>query len=131
MVVSKTDMLFSRASEIMAFIEDQRNHPSPVTQLELVLRSSGPNDNSSRLENLPNLQAARPNLNHVKPKSKLNREEVVGCTGVISGRVEVDGLRYRRRPNIESDAIGQYPIGTKIGITGFTREGTTVVKGDA
>ncbi|KAF8805538.1 hypothetical protein BYT27DRAFT_7033047, partial [Phlegmacium glaucopus] len=48
-----------------------------------------------------------------------------------SGKVEVDGLRYRRRPNVGSDAIGQYPIGTKIGITGFTREGTTVVKGDA
>ena len=49
----------------------------------------------------------------------------------ISGRVKVDGLRYCRRPNLKSEAIGQYPIGTKISITGFTQEGTTVVKGDA
>jgi len=59
--------------------------------------------------------SAAPNLNNVEPKSKPNREENDGI--VISGRVEVDGLRYRRRPKIESDAIGQYPIGT-IRITG-------------
>jgi len=131
MVVSKTNMLFSRASEIMAFI-DQKNGPSPETQLEFILRTSGPGVKSSRpAEVLSGFQAASsaaPNLNHDKPKPKPNREK--NDSIVISGRVEVDGLRYRRRPNINSDAIGQYPIGTKIIITGFTQEGTTVVKGD-
>ena len=69
-------------------------------------------------------------MNHVEPNSKPNREKNDG-TMITACRVEVDGLRYRRRPNIKSDAIGQYPIGTKIGITGFTQEGTTVVNGDA
>ena len=130
-VVSKTNMSFSRASEIMAFI-DQKSAPSPETQLEFILRTSGPGFKSSRsAEALSGLQAASsaaPNLNHDKPKSKPNREKNDGI--VISGRVEVDGLRYRRRPNVNSDAIGQYPIGTKISITGFTQEGTTVVKRD-
>ena len=130
MVVSKTNMLFSRASEIMAFI-DQKNGPSPENRLEVILRTSSPGFKSSRpAEVLSSLQGAAPNsLNHVKPKSKPNREENFGT--MINGRVEVDGLRYRRRPNIKSDAIGQYPIGTRISITGFTQEGTTVVKGDA
>ena len=107
-------MSFSRASEIMAFI-DQKNAPSPETQLdsEVILRTSV--ESSKPLE----VHSAAPNM---------NRHD--GGT-MISGRVEVDGLRYRRRPNIESDAIGQYPIGTKISITGFTQEGTSVVKGDA
>ena len=47
MVVSKTNMLFSRASEIMAFI-DQKDAPSPETQLEDILRTSCPDVKSSR-----------------------------------------------------------------------------------
>jgi hypothetical protein len=104
-----------------SFIEDRKNALSPETQLEVILRTSelGPGVNSSRPEVLPRLAiSAAP-----------NREGNDGT--VISGRVEVDGLKYRRRPNIESDAIGQYPIRTKISITGFTEEGTTVIKGDA
>ena len=131
MVVSKTNMLFSRASEIMTSIEDQNNASSPITQLEVILRTpSGPGVNSSRLSEVPGLQvasSAASNVNQLKPKPKINREN---DATVISGRVEVDGLKYRRRPNIKSDAIGQYPIGTKITITGLTREGTTVIKGD-
>ena len=41
MVVAKANMRFSRASEIMAFI-DQKNAPSPETQLEFILRTSDP-----------------------------------------------------------------------------------------
>ena len=122
MVVSKTNMLFSRALEIMGFI-DQKNAPSPETQLEVFLQTSGPSVTSSKpLEVLSDIQvasSAAPNLHHHD-----------GCIE-ICGRVKVDGLRYRRRPNLKSEAIGQYPIGTKISITGFTQEGTTVVKGDA
>ena len=134
MVVSMTNMSFSRASEIMAFI-DQKNSPSPETQLTIFLRTWGPGviKASKPVEVLSNIQvasSAAPNLNHVKPKSKPIICEEKGST-VISGRVKVDGLKYRRRPNIKSDAIGQYPIGEKISITGFTQEGTTVVKGDA
>jgi NACHT domain len=82
MVVSKTDMLFSRASEIMAFI-DQKNAPSPETQLEVFLRTSGPG---------------------VKPSRPAE------VRTVISGRVEVDGLRYRRRlgPNMECNRSISY-----------------------
>ena len=120
MVVSKTNISFIRASEIMAFI-DQKNAsaPSPVTQLEIFLRTSV--KSSKPVEVLSGIRfasSAAPNMNHHDGRT------------AISGRVEVDGLRYRRRPNIKSDAIGQYPIGTKISITGFTQEGTTVVKGD-
>ena len=131
-------MMFSRASEMMAFI-DQKNGPSPETQLEVILQTSGPGDKfnvkfKSPIEVLSGIEvassAAAPNLNHVDPKPKPNREENDGST-VIKARVEVDGLKYRRRPNIKSDAVGQYPIGTKISITGFTQEETTVVKGDA
>ena len=74
--------------------------------------------------------SAAPNPNHIERMSKPIHCEENDST-VISGRVEIDGLRYRRRPNIKSDAIGQYPIGTKksVLLTGFTQEGTTV--GDA
>lgn len=48
-----------------------------------------------------------------------------------SGTVRVDGLIYRRCPNISCDAVGQYAIGTHITIVCFTRDGTTVVDGDA
>ena len=119
MVISKTNMSFSRASEIMAFI-DQKNAPSPETQLEVILRTSV--ESSMPLKVLSSIQVAS------SAAPKMNHHD--GGT-MISGRVEVDGLRYRRRPNIESDAIRQYPIGTKISITGFTQEGTSVVKGDA
>ena len=121
MVVSHTRMLFSRATEIMAFI-DQKNSPSPETQLEVFLRTSGPSVRSSKpVEVLSGIQVAS------SAAPNLNRHD--GGT-VYIGRVEVDGLRYRRRPNIKSDAIGQYPIGAEIWVTGFTQEGTTVVKGD-
>jgi len=130
--------MFSRASEIMAFI-DKKNGPIPNTQLEVILQTPGPVDkfnvkSESPVEVLSGIEVANsavaPNLNHVNAKSKPNREENDGST-VIKARVEVDGLKYRRRPNIKSDAVGQYPIGTKISITGFTQEGTTIVKGDA
>ena len=129
-IVSKTNMLFGRASEIMALI-DQTN---PVTQLDGFLRTSDPSVKSSRaVEALSSIQvatSAAPNVNHLEPKSKPNhREENDGA--VINGRVEIDGLKHRRRPNIKSDAIGKYPKGTKISMTRFTQEGTTVVKGDA
>ena len=121
-VVSHTRMLFSRATEIMAFI-DLKNARSPEAQLEVFLQTSAPGVRSSKpVEVLSGIQVASP------AAPNLNRYD--GGT-VIRGRVKVDGLRYRRRPNVKSDAIGQYPIGTIISITGVTREGTTVVKGDA
>jgi hypothetical protein len=48
----------------------------------------------------------------------------------IRATVKVDGLRYRRGPRTSCDAIGQYPIGTKIEIVSYTSENTTVVNGD-
>jgi hypothetical protein len=42
----------------------------------------------------------------------------------------VDALRYRRGPRISCDAIGQYPIGTKVEIVSYTSKNTTVVNGD-
>ncbi|KAH9486167.1 hypothetical protein JR316_0000231 [Psilocybe cubensis] len=48
-----------------------------------------------------------------------------------SGTVRVDGLRYRRCPKTSCDAVGQYSIGTHITIVCYTRDGTTVVNGDA
>ncbi|KAF8812880.1 hypothetical protein BYT27DRAFT_7335346 [Phlegmacium glaucopus] len=121
-LVSKAHMSFSHASEIMEFIDDQKD--SPQNRLEVILRTSIPGGHFSR-SNL----ATSTEINHVKPKPKSGREENTGS--VITGRVEVDGLRYRRQPNKESHVIGLYPIGTKISITGFTQEGTTVVEGDA
>jgi len=128
-LLSKTNLLFSHASETMAFIDDEKG--TPQNRLEVILHtSSSGSGHLSRSEMLPGL-ATSAATNHVqpKPKPKPSRKEKTGT--VVTGRVEVDGLRYRRRPNKGSDAIGQYPIGTKIDITGFTQEGTTVVKGDA
>ena len=75
MVVSKTNMLFSRASEIMVLI-DQTN---PITQLDVFVRTSGPGVKSSKpVEVLSGIQvasSAASNVNHVEPKSKPNREE--------------------------------------------------------
>ena len=48
----------------------------------------------------------------------------------IRATVKVDGLRYRRGPRTSCDAIGQYPIGTKIEIVSYTSENTTVVNDD-
>jgi len=126
-LLSKTNMLFSHASEIMAFIYDQKD--ALQNRLEVVLRTSSSGGHLTRFKMLPGLAASAASSNHVQPKPRPSREEKTGT--VITGRVEVDGLRYCRRPNIGSDAIGQYPIETKIDITGFTQEGTTVVKGDA
>ena len=123
-LVSKTNMLFSHASELMGFIDDQKD--TPQNRLEDILRPSSSSGQSSRSEVL---LATSAGTDRVQPKPKTSFKEKTGT--VLTGRVEVDGLRYRRRPNIKSDAIGQYPIGTKISITGFTEEGTTVVKGDA
>ena len=127
-LVSKANILFSRASEIIAFIDDQKSGDTPQCRLEVILQissSSGGHASATRSEVLPGLATTsyvqlNPNPGH--------REET---STALAGRVKVDGLRYRRRPNIGSDAIGQYPIGTEIGITGFTEEGTSVVKGDA
>jgi hypothetical protein len=49
----------------------------------------------------------------------------------VSGRVLVDGLRYRTCPRTSCSAVGQYAAGTAIKIKCFTRSGTTVVNGDA
>lgn len=49
----------------------------------------------------------------------------------VSGKVLVDGLRYRTCPKTSCPAPGQYAIGTAIEIQCFTRTGTTVVNGDA
>jgi len=98
MVVSKTNMLFSRASEIMAFI-DQKNGPSPETQLEFILRTSGPGVKSSKpAEVLSGIQVASSAAPNVEPKSKPNREE--NDVTVISGRVEKSVLlgSLRREP---------------------------------
>ena len=63
MVVSKTNMLFSRALEIMAFI-DQKN---PETQLEFfILRESDPGQMPA--SGLRAVSSATPNLDHDKPK---------------------------------------------------------------
>ena len=123
-LVSKTNMLFSYASEIMGFIDDQKD--TPQNRLEDILQSSSSSGHSSRSDVL---LATSAGTDRVRSKPKPSLKEETGT--VLTGRVEVDGLRYRRRPNIKSDAIGQYSIGTKISITGFTEEGTTVVKGDA
>lgn len=47
-----------------------------------------------------------------------------------SATVKVDGLGYRKCPRTSCDAVGQYSKGTKISITYYTRENTTVVNGD-
>jgi hypothetical protein len=49
----------------------------------------------------------------------------------VSGRVLVDGLRYRTCPRTSCSAVGQYAAGTAIKIKCYTRSGTTVVNGDA
>jgi len=49
-----------------------------------------------------------------------------------SGRIEVDGLKYRLCPRItECTANGQYPIGTNVEIVCYTRDNTTPINGDA
>lgn len=49
----------------------------------------------------------------------------------VSGKVLVDGLRYRTCPKTSCTAVGQYAAGKAIKIQCFTRRGTTVVNGDA
>ncbi|KAJ5090121.1 hypothetical protein N7532_008805 [Penicillium argentinense] len=49
----------------------------------------------------------------------------------VSGKVLVDGLRYRTCPRTSCSAVGQYSKGTKISIKCFTRKDTTTVNGDA
>ena len=122
MVVSKASMSFGCATEIIGFI-NQKNSSSPETQLEIFLQTLGPSVRSSNplkvLSSIQVVSSVAPNMHHDDGSIE------------ISSRVKVDGLRYCRRLNLKSEAIGQYPIGTKIIITGFTQEGTTVVKGDA
>ncbi|CAI7621631.1 hypothetical protein N7509_010479 [Penicillium cosmopolitanum] len=48
----------------------------------------------------------------------------------VSGKVLVDGLRYRTCPKRTCTAVGQYAKGTKISIKCLTRIGTTVENGD-
>jgi hypothetical protein len=48
----------------------------------------------------------------------------------VSGKVLVDGLRYRTCPKSSCTAVGQYAKGTKISIKCLTRIGTTVENGD-
>ncbi|KDR70843.1 hypothetical protein GALMADRAFT_144324 [Galerina marginata CBS 339.88] len=48
-----------------------------------------------------------------------------------AGVVQTDGLRYRTCPRTSCAAIGQYAKGTHITIKCYTRDNTTVVKGDA
>lgn len=123
-LLSKTNMLFRCASEMIEFIDDKKD--TPQNRLEIMIGPSNSSDgHSSRSEMRPVL-ATSEGTNRGQPKHRLMEESVT----MLIGRVEVDGLRYRRRPNVQSDAIGQYPIGTKVSITGFTQEGTTVVKGD-
>ena len=117
------NMLFSYASEIMGFIDDQKD--TPQNWLEDIL---WPLSSSGHLSRPEVLLATSVGTDRVQPKPKPSLKEETGT--MLTGRVEVDGLRYCRQLNIKSDAIGQYPIGTKISITGFTEEGTTVVKGD-
>ncbi|KAF9041396.1 hypothetical protein BJ165DRAFT_1530126 [Panaeolus papilionaceus] len=49
-----------------------------------------------------------------------------------AGRVEVDGLRYRRCPRTSRDcpALGQYPIYTPVNVICFREHQTTVVDGN-
>ena len=49
----------------------------------------------------------------------------------VSGTVLADGLRYRTCPRTSCAAIGQYPSGTPIEIQCYTRDNTTVERGDA
>ncbi|KAH9486168.1 hypothetical protein JR316_0000232 [Psilocybe cubensis] len=58
-------------------------------------------------------------------------DDVVLDKRANSATVKVDGLRYRRCPRTSCDAVGQYAKGTKISITCYTRQNTTVVNGDA
>ncbi|KAL1991493.1 hypothetical protein VTN49DRAFT_4801 [Thermomyces lanuginosus] len=45
--------------------------------------------------------------------------------------VVADGLRYRTCPRTSCTAVGQYARGTEVTLRCYTREGTTVVNGDA
>ena len=49
---------------------------------------------------------------------------------IQSATVMVDGLRYRNCPKRTCDAPGQYPKGTKIKLSCYTRDGTTTENGD-
>jgi hypothetical protein len=44
--------------------------------------------------------------------------------------VMVDGLRYRNCPKRTCSAPGQYPIGTRIRLSCYTRDDTTTENGD-
>ena len=50
MIASMTNRSFSRASEIMGTIGDQKNAPSLESQFEVILRTPGPGVNSSKPE---------------------------------------------------------------------------------
>ncbi|PPQ82873.1 hypothetical protein CVT24_007822 [Panaeolus cyanescens] len=45
------------------------------------------------------------------------------------GRVDIDGLRYRRCPRLSCPAVGSYRIGTPIDVVCFRENETTVVEG--
>ncbi|KAI4955252.1 hypothetical protein J4E91_001110 [Alternaria rosae] len=49
---------------------------------------------------------------------------------IVDATVIVDGLRYRTCPKTSCSAPGQYPKGTKIKLSCYTRDGTTTVNGD-
>jgi hypothetical protein len=49
---------------------------------------------------------------------------------IVDAVVVVDGLRYRTCPKTSCTAVGQYPKGTKIKLSCYTRDGTTTVNGD-
>jgi hypothetical protein len=49
---------------------------------------------------------------------------------IVDAVVVVDGLRYRTCPKTSCTAVGQYPKGTRIKLSCYTRDGTTTVNGD-
>ncbi|KAL1800633.1 hypothetical protein ACET3X_000975 [Alternaria dauci] len=68
--------------------------------------------------------AQDPTIARREPLNGMEKRAVVGAT------VLVDGLRYRTCPRTSCSAPGQYPKGTKIKLSCFTRTDTTTVNGD-
>jgi hypothetical protein len=48
----------------------------------------------------------------------------------VSATVKVDGLRYRTCPKTSCSAPGQFPKGTKITLSCYTRDNTETINGD-
>jgi hypothetical protein len=66
----------------------------------------------------PAISAVNNRFQSISPQTK----------SMLTGRVEVDGLRYPQTTEYTRMPLDSIPSGQKISIAGFTQEGTTVVK---